>query len=106
MLINNSTLLTTRHVFVEILAAEWIKVHNVLTKVIATQLVKIRCSIRNCCDRNWGSGEDTVANPPFLSVGVESPLLRSGMALAGFNTHSSGTEDGVFTALEASQLVV
>ncbi|NJN20458.1 MAG: CHAT domain-containing protein [Leptolyngbya sp. RL_3_1] len=31
-------------------------------------------------------------------------MLRSGLALAGFNPRSSGSEDGVFTALEASQL--
>ena len=39
-----------------------------------------------------------------LSGAVENPLLRSGLALAGFNRRTSGGEDGVFTALEASGL--
>ena len=37
-------------------------------------------------------------------VPSENPLIRSMLALEGFNRRSSGREDGVFTALEASYL--
>ncbi len=43
-----------------------------------------------------------VASP--VGVAVENSLLRSGLALAGFNSRTSGSEDGVLTALEAAQL--
>jgi CHAT domain-containing protein len=42
--------------------------------------------------------------PASRSITVENPLLRSGLALAGFNPRSSGDEDGVLTALEAASL--
>ena len=35
---------------------------------------------------------------------LENPLLRSGLVFAGVNARDSGTEDGIFTALEASSL--
>ncbi|HEY5870964.1 MAG TPA: CHAT domain-containing tetratricopeptide repeat protein, partial [Candidatus Tectomicrobia bacterium] len=44
-----------------------------------------------------------VANQ-VLGVRVENPLLRSGLALAGFNTRRSGEDDGVLTALEVAGL--
>ena len=34
----------------------------------------------------------------------QDPLLRSGLAFSGFNPRSSGSEDGVLTALEAASL--
>ena len=45
----------------------------------------------------------TIDNQPVFST-AENPLLRSGLALAGFNQRKSGTEDGVLTALEVTGL--
>jgi CHAT domain-containing protein/tetratricopeptide (TPR) repeat protein len=39
-----------------------------------------------------------------VSAKIENPLLRSGLALSGANLNKSGAEDGIFTALEASNL--
>jgi CHAT domain-containing protein len=37
-------------------------------------------------------------------VAIENPLLRSGLAFAGANVNKSGKDDGILTALEASNL--
>jgi CHAT domain-containing protein len=41
---------------------------------------------------------------PVSDGPLENPLLRSGLALAGFNQRASGDEDGAVTALEAAGL--
>jgi CHAT domain-containing protein len=42
--------------------------------------------------------------PSTPGAGAGNPLLRSGLALAGANHRSGGSDDGIFTALEASGL--
>jgi CHAT domain-containing protein len=44
------------------------------------------------------------ASPTLAAPVTENPLLRSGLALAGFNARASDLEDGVLTALEVAGL--
>jgi CHAT domain-containing protein len=53
-------------------------------------------------DSNIGSA--TRASAPCLRPRIEDPMLRSGLAFTGANKPQSGNDDGVLTALEASQL--
>ena len=44
------------------------------------------------------------AGAPPAAIAYENPLLRSGLAFAGANKLSSGTDDGILTAMEATGL--
>ncbi|MGH9902031.1 MAG: CHAT domain-containing protein, partial [Pyrinomonadaceae bacterium] len=49
-------------------------------------------------------GAQVAARGTGGGAGIENPLLRSGLALAGANRRGAGREDGILTALEASGL--
>src|SRR5262249_55644389 len=50
------------------------------------------------------AGLDPTGAETAAALRAESPLVRSGIALAGANLRASGAEDGILTALEASTL--
>lgn len=49
------------------------------------------------------TGNRSPADPPGKVI-IENPLLRSGLAFAGANANKNGKDDGILTALEASNL--
>ncbi|XWK87591.1 MAG: tetratricopeptide repeat protein [Phormidium sp.] len=52
----------------------------------------------------WVEPDFSVKPPRRVTGNQENPLLRSGLAMAGFNVRKSGDEDGVLTAMEAAAL--
>jgi CHAT domain-containing protein len=51
-----------------------------------------------------GDASRSATPAPAVTETYENPLLRSGLALAGANKLTSGEEDGILTAMEASGL--
>lgn len=52
----------------------------------------------------WSDGLDATFAETAAALSRESPLVRSGIALAGANLRASGPDDGILTALEAATL--
>jgi CHAT domain-containing protein len=52
----------------------------------------------------WVEPDFSVTPRRRVTGNQENPLLRSGLAMAGFNIRKSGDEDGVLTAMEAAAL--
>ncbi|MFB2882394.1 tetratricopeptide repeat protein [Floridanema aerugineum] len=52
----------------------------------------------------WVEPDFSVKPRRRVTGNQENPLLRSGLAMAGFNVRKSGDEDGVLTAMEAAAL--
>ncbi len=98
-LLPNATLLTTDK------ATE-----NALKQVQSPRILHIATHGFFLPDMERAAAVTELANGPVSNVALtargssENRLLRSGLALAGFNPRESGLEDGVLTALEASTL--
>jgi CHAT domain-containing protein len=72
---------------------------NALKQLHAPKILHIATHGFFLQDAPIGNGEKT-----SIANAANNPLLRSGLALAGFNVRKSGNEDGVLTALEVAGL--
>lgn len=80
---------------------------NVLKDVAGPRILHIATHgffLKDQVSEAFNPGQQSFRGTGATSGSLSDPLLRSGLALAGFNQRSSGAEDGVLTALEAANL--